>query len=419
MATTEFANAQFRKEDAVFRSTAGMPNRFASNFDFQLAGILGAADAGGAAVGECYATISKVKDGDLLGWSEAWEETATRIEETASGCESEGHAISAAEAYLRASSYWRAAGFFLERADKNRIEFWNKSRHSFRSGARLAGIPCEAIDIPFEDGKSLPGYFLKASDTTEPIATAIIIGGGDTTAEELYFFTGAAALRRGYNALLIEIPGQRGAFYSDPDLTFRPDTDVQMRYVVDYALNRADVKPEHLSLTGYSMGGLFVPRAVAGEKRIKAAVASCLTPTFLPDIMRLIGLDPNEPYAGRTDLESLADQASPMARLLLGDIRERFGMLERPVRDYLDYLKEFDLWGLEDKITCPILNIGGEGEGTLTTGARKFYELLKGPKRDRFILASEGGEAHCAVNNRNLANQIEFDFLDDVFSETA
>lgn len=409
-------NSQFRKESAVFMMTAGMPRRFASNFDFQLAGLLGAADAGGAAAGECYATASKVEDGDLRGWSEAWEETATRVEEKASSCESEGHAISAGEAYLRASSYWRTAGFFLERDDKNRLAFWNKSRDTFRSGIRLTGIRCTAVDVPFENGKTLPGYFVKAAETMEPRATAIVIGGGDTTAEELYFFSGAAAVRRGYNALLIEIPGQRGAFYSDPELTFRPDTDVQLRYIVDYALSRADVEPERLSLTGYSMGGLFVPRAIAGEKRIKAAVASCLTPTFLPDIMRLIGLNPDEPYAGRTDLDSLADQASPMARLLLGDIRERFGMLDRPVRDYLDYLTQFDLWGLEDKITCPILNIGGEGEGTLTIGARKFYELLKGPKRDRFIEESEGGEAHCAVNNRNLANQIEFDFLDDVFS---
>jgi len=80
----------------------------------------------------------------------------------------------------------------------------------------------------------------------EPRATAIIIGGGDTTPEEHYFATGAAAVRRGYNALLVEIPGQRGAYYSDPDLTYRPDTDVQLRYIVDYAVNRADVKPEHL-----------------------------------------------------------------------------------------------------------------------------------------------------------------------------
>jgi len=61
---------QFRNEDTVFQSTVGMPGRFASNFDFQLAGVLGAAQSGGAAVGECYAAISKVKDGDLRGWSE-------------------------------------------------------------------------------------------------------------------------------------------------------------------------------------------------------------------------------------------------------------------------------------------------------------------------------------------------------------
>jgi hypothetical protein len=150
----------------------------------------------------------------------------------------------------------------------------------------------------------------------------------------------------------------------DPDLTFRPDNDVQLRYVVDYALSRADVKPEHLSLTGYSMGGLFVARAVAGEKRIKGAVASCLTPSFVPGIMSLLGLDPNEPYAGRTDLDSLADQASPMARLLLGDVRERFGMLDRPVRDYLDYLKEFDPVGpgRQDHLPDPQHRRGRRGQ---------------------------------------------------------
>jgi hypothetical protein len=419
MAVTENTNPQFRREDAVFMSTDGMPGRFASNFDYQLARVLGLAQSGGAATGECYAAVSRVKDGDLRGWADAWEETATRIEQTAARCESEGHAISAAEAYLRACMYWSTAGFFLDRTDNNRVPFWNKHRQTFRSGIRLARIPCETIDIPFENGKALPGYFVKAAQTMEPRATAIIIGGGDTTAEELYFTAGAAAVRRGYNALLADIPGQRGAYYADSDLTFRPDTDVQVGYIVDYALNRADVNPEHLSLTGYSMGGLFVPRAVAGEKRITAAVASCLTPSFVPGIMSLIGLDPSEPYADRTDLDSLAGQASPMARLLLGDVRERFGMLDRPVRDYLDYLKEFDLWGLEDSITCPLLNIGGEGEGSLRTDALRFYELLKGPKRDRLIKQSEGGEAHCAVNNRNLANQIEFDFLDDVFSKTA
>jgi len=59
------------------------------------------------------------------------------------------------------------------------------------------------------------------------------------------------------------------------------------------------------------------------------------------------------------------------------------------------------------------------GEGSLFAESHRFYELLSGPKRERLIKESEGGEAHTAVTNRNLANQIEFDFLDDVFSETS
>jgi hypothetical protein len=49
----------------------------------------------------------------------------------------------------------------------------------------------------------------------------------------------------------------------------------------------------------------------------------------------------------------------------------------------------------------------------------RFYELLRGPTSERLISESERGEAHIAVNSRNLASQIEFDFLDDVFSATA
>ncbi|BBA99829.1 hypothetical protein RVR_6622 [Actinacidiphila reveromycinica] len=413
---TENSGTAVRADETVFMSTAGLPRRFRSNFDFQLALALGSADHGGAAVGECYATAARIEDGDLAGWHRAWSETARRVQETGSRCLAEGHHVSAGEAFLRASTYWRAAGMFLGRADASRIPTWEKNRECFRTGLRLTGVPFEEVRVPYENGKFLPGYFLTPDGPSRPRATAVVIGGGDMTAEELYFFTAAAAVRRGYNAFVVELPGQRGAYYSDPDLTFRPDLDVQMGYVVDYALSRADVDPERLSLTGYSMGGLFVPRAVAREKRIKAAVASTLTPSFRPSILSLIGLKEDESYADIDDLDSRVDLSSPMASLLLGDVRERFGMLDRPLRDYLDYLGEFDIWGLEDQITCPLLNIGGAGEGSLASERRAFYERLSCVKAERFIAESEGGEAHCAANNRVLANQIEFDFLDDVFA---
>ncbi|WP_375483935.1 hypothetical protein [uncultured Jatrophihabitans sp.] len=248
--TTTDTQPAFRAETSTFLSTAGMPGRFASNFDFQLVNILGAADSGGSAPGECYATAAHIVDGDLASWSTAWADTARRVQDLATDCQKSGHDVSAGEAYLRASTYWRGAGFFLERNDEHRIPFWNNNRECFRAGLRLCNIAGETIAVPYENGKSLPGYFVSSGPGTAPKPTAIIIGGGDMTAEELYFFTGAAAVRRGYNALIVELPGQRGAYYSDPELVFRPDNDVQLRYVVDWALNRADVDPERLSLTG-------------------------------------------------------------------------------------------------------------------------------------------------------------------------
>src|ERR1700761_7804850 len=108
---------EFRRETAVFRTSTSMPGRFASNFDFQLSVVLGTSDLGGATVGEAFAAVGSVADGDLAGWSRAWKDMAERVESAPSRSESAGHGVSAADAYLRSATYWRAAGFFLGRED--------------------------------------------------------------------------------------------------------------------------------------------------------------------------------------------------------------------------------------------------------------------------------------------------------------
>lgn len=65
----------------------------------------------------------------------------------------------------------------------------------------------EAIRIPYE-GKFLHGYFFKAAADDAPRKTLIVNGGYDSTAEEAFLFSGAAALERGYNALVFDGPGQ-------------------------------------------------------------------------------------------------------------------------------------------------------------------------------------------------------------------
>ena len=53
----------------------------------------------------------------------------------------------------------------------------------------------------------------------------------------------------------------------------------------------------------------------------------------------------------------------------------------------------------------------------MITDAHRFCQLLRRPKRDRLIKESEGGEAHGAVKNCNLGNQIESDFLATSFGD--
>ncbi|HKN30966.1 MAG TPA: hypothetical protein VJY34_25085, partial [Roseiarcus sp.] len=141
-----------------------------------------------------------------------WTGTAERVEAIAHNCLKGGHVVSAREAFLRASLYWRTGLFYLESKDPRQLAMYHRHRSCFRKASALFDPPIEPVSIPYENGKTLPGYFMRASATGGPRPTVMILGGADTTCEELYDFGGgAAAVRRGYNAFLWEGPGQVGS----------------------------------------------------------------------------------------------------------------------------------------------------------------------------------------------------------------
>jgi pimeloyl-ACP methyl ester carboxylesterase len=399
----------------VFGATPGMPGVFTSNFDYQLVRAMCAGSYGdGGAVGECFSTARRVVDGDVESWTVAWSDTAQRVEAIAEDCVGAGHTVSAREAFLRASMYWNTAFFYLEHSDPRQLEMYTRHRSCFIQAAALFDVPIEPVSFPYENGKTLPGYFLRADTDGRPRPTVMILGGGDTTCEELFYWGGgAAAVRRGYNAFLWEGPGQVGAYALDPELTYRPDWEVPTRYAVDYVLSRGDVDAERLALTGHSMGGYFAPRAAAYEKRLTAVVANSLTPEFKPIIMAMLGL-PDEPYGD--DLEDKADLSEPMKQVLVSGLKDRCGMAGQSLAAFCDNLGTYSLAGLEDHITCPLLNFAGEGEGSqMVSAGHEFYEKLTCPKTERVVLSVEGGEAHCQMNNPSLKHQVEFDWLGEIF----
>src|SRR5207244_8166907 len=89
--------------------------------------------------------------------------------------------------------------------------------------------------------------------------------------EESYYVIAAAALRRGYNVLAFDGPGQ-GAALREQKLVMRPDWEAVITPVVDYALTCGEIAPDKIVLFGYSLGGFLVARAAAFEHRVAALI---------------------------------------------------------------------------------------------------------------------------------------------------
>ena len=92
---------------------------------------------------------------------------------------------------------------------------WEKGVVSFRSASQLFSSLVDIIEIPYNQ-TTIPGYFLRADKSEEydksqsrvARPTLIFTTGLDGAQEELYFLGVAAALKRGYNCLTFEGPGQ-------------------------------------------------------------------------------------------------------------------------------------------------------------------------------------------------------------------
>ena len=158
----------------------------------------------------------------------------------------------------------------LDVGDRRAKEAARRSRETFASAAALFDPPFERLSIPYE-GTTLSGYLYLVDRSGKPRPTVMVVGGFDSTLEELYFFGPAAALRRGYNAIAFDGPGQGDAI-REKGLVFRHDYEKPVGAAIDYAFTRPEVDPERLALKAVSFGGHLGARAAAFEPRISALV---------------------------------------------------------------------------------------------------------------------------------------------------
>src|SRR6476660_8039178 len=259
-------------------------------FSLQLLRVIGETYYKCADIGECLSTVYRIKEGNFESWHTEWLKTAKRIHSYANESLAKGHPISARDAYLRASNYYRVAEFLLDPHDQRIQTTWGNSKECFSKAATLFPFSVESIEIPYEKGVTLPGHFYQYSNSvynngdwntrdkkTELRAsrpTLIAHGGFDSTLEELYSSAAAPALERGYNCLPFEGPGQGGVIRKQ-EIPFRSDWEKVVTPVIDYAIQKKDnfaIDTKRIALMGISMGGYLAARAAAFDNRISACI---------------------------------------------------------------------------------------------------------------------------------------------------
>ncbi len=391
-------------------------------FNFQFLRTIGYASSGGADINECLDTAYRIKNADIESWYQEWNKTASRLENTADEFLAQDHNVSAREAYLRASNYYRNAGFYLDinSEDPRIIPTWEKSRDCFLKAASLSDNLIRPVRIPFEN-TTLPGYLCLVDASGEKRPLLIVHTGYDGTGEELYFEVAKSAVERGYNVLIFEGPGQ-GEVIRVQKIPFRYNWESVVTPVVDYALNQSVVDPDRIALMGISFGGYLAPRAAAFEHRVKACIANGglydFNASFFqkapPGTEEMLS-DENESKILDQEIRKAMNQSVEIG-WVAGHGMYVFGA--KTPSDYFRTVRPYTLKEVAPLIKCNMLVIDSDKDTLLPGQARPLYDALTSPKEFMLFTSEEDAGLHCQMGAMMISNERIFDWLDGIMQKS-
>lgn len=388
----------------------------ALNFSFLT--MLGLTYDRAADIGACLAIADQIDETKPASAVAALTSAGDRLAAQAEAAAAAGLRVTAREAWMQASTYTFFATSSVDPAGTPERfgPLWLKAQQLWDRATDLFDPPVERFRIPYE-GTTLPGYFYRVDDSGRRRPLAIVNNGSDGGPMEIWPLV-AAALRRGYNALTFWGPGE-GPALLEQKLYFRPDWEKVITPVVDAALTRSEVDPSRIALLGVSQAGYWVPRAVAFEYRIAAAVADPgVVDVAVPiwnGIVQMLPPFMQQQYAAgqkeafdRAMAEALRDE--PEAAALLAFRSRPYGFTS--YYDVLKAVQQYNLRGVVDRIRCPMLITDPEGEQFWPDQSQQLYDLLPGPKTLVKFTAAEGADLHCEPKAQSLRTQRMYDWLD-------
>lgn len=409
--------ASARQETAGERKPS--PHYFFEDPTFEVIFLtsLGRAYHAAANPGKVLYLTRQVKDGDFesafLAFRQAGDEARTLAEESLAG----GHRESTRQAYLWAQNFYDSATYFADgSADPSRfLPTWEALYECWLKSIALFDPPIEPVSIPYE-GTALRGFYMRGKSQARQRPLLILVNGSDGSLLDMWLWGGAGGTARGYDCLTFDGPGQGYALWKQK-LPFRPDWEKVIGPVVDFALMRADVDPKRIAIQGISQGGFWVPRAVAFEKRIAAAIAdpgvvdvsTSWTGTLPKPLAELL-------KAGRkAEFDSYLEKAmSPANRALL-----RFRMRPFGFESYFDTYRAtlaYNLREVAGQIKCPLLIAAPVNEAYWPGQSKQLFDMVNCPKKLVEFTEADGADLHCEPQGTGIRDLRVFNWLDQTLA---
>lgn len=308
-------------------------------------------------------------------WCDAWTKAASVHEAIARAALERGCAVTAGEAFWRASLYCHfGQGHFTEGMAAKRAAAEARKIELFRAAAPLLRPPLRRVEIPFAGGV-MPAY-LRLPDGARRAPCAILFGGLGSTKEDSLSF-GNLCIERGLATLAFDGPGQ-GESYAAIKLI--PDFERSVSAAIDLLATRDEIDPIRIGIVGRSTGGHWACKAAGKDKRIAAAVAWGM-------------------------IYALRDFATIPAGLV--DLFVHAAGL-RSREDASRFLENYDLDGVAPAIACPLMIVqGGRDRVATLDGARLLMRQARGPVE----LKSFPDSGHCCHDRSYIVKPAMADFL--------
>jgi pimeloyl-ACP methyl ester carboxylesterase len=375
---------------------------FPQNYIWNLS--LAIAMASGAEIGELMDMCKPLKDAAARGadagtgeFLDEWLRKAEILNSLAEEDRSRGRSLSAAAKLERAALYMLVAERMLAQGDPRRMNTYLQARARFSTAMVLGRANCERIEIPYLDA-SLAGLLVRAPDQEVPGPCVLYVNGLDSCKELLYWSKLPQALaRRGISTLCIDQPGTGEALR----VAHLPATSQSERWATpcfEWLAGQPTIDRTRIGITGISLGGHFVPRALAYEPRFASGA--------------VWGANHNWAEVQQQRLKREGENPVPH---YWKHVMWVFGA--QSMDDFLEKSSGMHLNNTLDRIKVPFLVTHGahDRQIRLDYAHQTFDQLVNSPRRELKIFTErEGGVEHVGADSMSFGR----DYIADWFAET-